>query len=90
VLNSFTARVTCSIRQVNDKEETPELPQVVLQGRPRQDEAVGGVQLLHRPCHLYYKTSEWQEQAPELPQVVLQGQPRQDEGTFTSFFKDKG
>ncbi len=52
VFSSFTAFVTYSKRQVCDKEKDPELPQVVLQGRPRQDETVGGVQLLHCICHL--------------------------------------
>jgi hypothetical protein len=45
-------RESAQLARVDEVKQAPELPQVVLQGRPRQDKAVGGVQLLHCSCHL--------------------------------------
>jgi hypothetical protein len=41
---------------VDEVEEAPELPKIVLQRRPRQDEPVRRVQLLHGSRHLGYSS----------------------------------
>ena len=46
-------RQSAELAGVDEVEEAPELPQVVLQGRPGEDQPVRGVQLLHSPRHLH-------------------------------------